>query len=322
MTAYGRAMSNMDKQAKIYVAGHTGLVGSAFVRALRGHGYDNLLLYTHKQLDLCNQAETDAFFRQEKPDYVIDAAAKVGGIRANSLAPADFFYENMQIEQNLIWSAYHSGVKKFLFLGSACMYPKECAQPMTEDELLTGVPEITNEGYALAKVCGSRLCSYLHQQYGADFISAIPANAYGKGDSFDPEQSHVIPALLLKYHNAKKHGEETVSLWGTGQAMREFIETDDLADAGLFLMEHYSGYAPVNVGTGEEISILELCQMIGEVTGFQGRIITDPSKPDGMMRRILDCSRLKNMGWQSKISLRSGLQKMYAGYLMDMKESR
>ncbi len=305
----------MDKNSKIYVAGHTGLVGSAFVRQLKSQGYTNLVLRTHQELDLLRQDEVECFFEKEKPDVVIDAAALVGGIKANSMAPADFFYVNMQIEQNLIWTAFKNKVKKFLFLGSACMYPKECSQPMKEDELLTGLPEITNEGYALAKVCGSRLCSYLYKQYGADFISAIPANAYGIGDNFDPEHSHVIPALLVKYTKARKNGDPSITLWGTGKALREFIDTDDMADAGIFLLNNYSGYEPVNIGTGEEISIMELSKMIKKITGYQGDIVTDPSKPDGMMRRLCDNSKINSLGWKSKIKLEDGITKLYKWYL-------
>lgn len=305
----------MEKEAKIYVAGHTGLVGSAFVRKLKESGYNNLVLKTHKELDLTDQKAVETFFESEKPEYVIDAAAKVGGIKANSEAPAEFFYENMQMEQNLIWSAFKNNVKKFLFLGSACMYPKECAQPMREEELLTGLPEITNEGYAIAKIGGSRLCSYINKQYGRAFISAVPANAYGIGDSFDPEHCHVIPALIMKYHKAKINGDKSVMLWGTGKALREFIYTDDMADAGIFLLENYDGEMPVNIGTGEEVSIFELSSMIKEMTGFEGNIVTDPTKPDGMMRRLCDSSRLHEMGWESKITLRKGLKMLYDWYL-------
>ena len=305
----------MEKNAKIYVAGHTGLVGSAFVRRLRAHGYENLVLRSHTELDLLRQADVERFFAEERPEYVIDAAAKVGGIKANSEAPADFFYVNMQIQQNLIWTAYKSGVKKFLFLGSACMYPKECPQPMKEEYLLTGLPEITNEGYALAKVCGSRLCSYINQQFGADFISAIPANAYGPGDNFDPQHSHVIPALLVKYHNARLDGAPAVSLWGTGRALREFIDTDDLADAGIFLLENYSSPEPINIGTGEEVSMLELARMIQDITGYQGDIVMDTSKPDGMMRRLCDSTKIHELGWKSSVSLRDGVEKLYRWYL-------
>ena len=310
----------MDQNAKIYVAGHTGLVGSAFVRKLREQGYHNLILRTHGELDLLDQAAVQSFFAQEQPEYVIDAAAKVGGIRANSEAPANFFYENMQMEQNLIWSAFQNHVKKFLFLGSACMYPKQCPQPMKEEMLLTGLPEITNEGYALAKVGAQRLCSYLHQQYGVDFITAIPANAYGIGDNFDPQHSHVIPALLVKYREAKRSNAPSVTLWGTGKALREFIDTDDLADAGIFLLNHYSGYEPVNIGTGEEVSILELSQMIKRITGFDGEIVTDPTKPDGMMRRLCDSSKIHELGWKSTLSLEQGIRKLYNWYLSNQND--
>lgn len=310
----------MDQNAKIYVAGHTGLVGSAFMRKLREQGYHNLVLRTHGELDLLDQAAVQSFFAQEQPEYVIDAAAKVGGIRANSEAPANFFYENMQMEQNLIWSAFQNHVKKFLFLGSACMYPKQCPQPMKEEMLLTGLPEITNEGYALAKVGGQRLCSYLHQQYGVDFITAIPANAYGIGDNFDPQHSHVIPALLVKYREAKRSNAPSVTLWGTGKALREFIDTDDLADAGIFLLNHYSGYEPVNIGTGEEVSILELSEMIKRITGFEGEIVTDPTKPDGMMRRLCDSSKIHELGWKSTLSLEQGIRKLYNWYLSNQND--
>lgn len=310
----------MEKNARIYVAGQTGLVGSAIVRKLRSEGYTNLLLPTHRELDLTEQKATNAFFEREQPEYVFDAAALVGGIKANSEAPADFFYVNMQIENNLLWAAHTYGVKKLLFLGSACMYPKECAQPMKEDELLTGLPEYTNEGYALAKICGSRLCGYLRRQYGDDFISAIPANTYGPDDSFDPEHSHVIPALILKYHNAKVNGDKTVELWGTGAAKREFIHVDDIADACLFLMEHYSEEAPINVGTGEEVTILELSKLIRDVVGFEGEIVCDPTKPDGMMRRIVDSGKLGQLGWRSSVTLNSGISEMYKNYLTAIAE--
>ncbi len=310
----------MDKNARIYIAGHTGLVGSAFVRKLRQKGYNNLIIKSHNELDLLNQAEVESFFYKERPEYVIDCAAKVGGIKANSAEPADFFYENMQIEQNLIWTAFKSNVKKFLFLGSACMYPKECVQPMKEEYLLTGLPEITNEGYALAKICGQRLCSYLNKQYGVDFITAIPANAYGIGDNFDPEHSHVIPALLIKYKNAKERDDEYISLWGTGKAKREFINTDDMADAGVFLLENYSGADPINIGTGEEVTIMELSQLIKKITGFEGQIRTDTTKPDGMMRRLCDSSKLHDLGWKSSISLEDGIKKLYEWYLQQIDE--
>lgn len=305
----------MRKDVKIYVAGHNGMVGSAFVRALQSQGYTNLILRTHRELDLTRQADVEAFFAAEKPEYVIDAAALVGGIRANSAAPADFFHINNAIQENLIWTSFQCGVNKLLFLGSACMYPRDCPQPMKEEYLLTGLPEYTNEGYALAKVCGCRLCTYLHRQYGADFITAIPANAYGPGDSFDPEHSHVIPALIRKCNEAKTAGAKEIEMWGTGRALREFIHTDDIASAGLFLMENYSGEMPVNVGTGEEFSMLELAKTICEVTGFKGEIALDSSKPDGMPRRICDSTRLHRMGWNAGITIQDGLERMYAEFL-------
>ena len=305
----------MDRTARIYVAGHTGLVGSAFVRQLRLQGYKNLILRTHSELELTDQNAVGNFIRSEKPDVVIDAAAKVGGIKANSEQMSEFYWINNQIQQNLIWSSFRNGVRKFLFLGSACMYPRECAQPMKEEEILTGLPEPTNEGYALAKIGGSRLCSYLFRQYGVDFISAVPANAYGIGDSFDLAHSHVIPALIRRFHEARENGFESVTLWGTGKALREFINTDDMADAGIFLLDHYSGDEPINIGTGEEVSMLGLAEKIKRITGFEGKILTDPIKPDGMMRRICDSSRIHALGWRSQISLDAGLRELYQWYL-------
>jgi len=305
----------MQPDDKIYVAGGNGLVGSAIVRQLRKQGYHHIVLRSHQKLELTRQADVECFFEAEKPDYVIDAAALVGGIRANAAAPADFLYINMQIQNNLIHAAFRQGVKKFLFLGSACMYPKFCEQPMREEFLLTGLPERTNEGYALAKVCGSRLCSYLYKQHGAPFISAIPANTYGVNDCFDPSNSHVIPALIMKYHRAKEEHLPSVELWGTGKPLREFIYADDIGDGCIFLLNHYEGEEPVNMGTGEEISMSDLSRLIGEVVGYQGEIVTDPSKPDGMMRRMLDSSRLLNMGWAPKVSLREGLTRLYQWYL-------
>lgn len=291
------------------------MVGSAIVRALRREGYTNLVTRTHQELDLCCQAAVEDFFEAEKPDYVFDAAALVGGIAANSKSPADFFYINMQMQNNLIWAAHTHKVRKLLFLGSACMYPRECGQPMEEERLLTGLPEYTNEGYALAKIGGSRLCSYLRRQYGDDFISAIPANAYGPGDSFDQEHAHVIPALMIKYEQAQKAGDTKVVLWGTGNAKREFIYVDDLANACLFLMEHYSSELPINIGTGEEVTILELSRMIKDIIGFDGQIICDPAKPDGMPRRIVDTGKLQRLGWRSTTDLREGLKKLWTWYL-------
>lgn len=305
----------MDRSSKIYIAGHTGLVGSALVKRFTEEGFRNLLLAAHSELELTNQAAVDAFFQAERPDYVITAAGLVGGIQANRTYMADFFAVNMAIAVNIIQAAHRCGVKKLLYLGSACMYPKDCPQPMREEALLAGPPEITNEGYALAKLCASRLCAYMRRQYGDDFISAVPANAYGRNDCFDPQQSHVIPALIMKYHQAKCAGEKSVELWGSGRALREFLHTEDLADACLFLMERYSDEMPVNIGSGEEVSMLELSRMVGETVGYQGETVLDPSKPDGMMRRMVDGSRLEQMGWKARIGLKSGLDMVYADYL-------
>ena len=304
----------MDKNAKIYVAGHTGLVGSSLVERLKAQGNTNLLLRTHEQLDLTRQQDTEAFFQRERPDYVLVAAAKVGGIRANSEAPADFFYQNMQIATNVLWSAFQNNVKKLLYLGSACMYPRLCEQPMQEENLLTGIPEPTNEAYALAKVGGCRFCSYLHRQYGAPFISAIPANAYGPNDSFDPLHSHVIPALIRKYHLAKVNQTPSVELWGSGKVLREFIFTDDLADGCLFLMDHYDSDQEINMGTGEEVSMWELSKLVAHVVGYEGETVCDPSKPDGMPRRMVDSTRLEQLGWWPRVSLEEGIARVYQVY--------
>lgn len=305
----------MNKNEKIYVAGHTGLVGSAFVRRLKEQGYTNIVTRTHKALELTDQSRVEEFFKSEKPDVVIDAAAKVGGIKANSEHMAEFYYINTQIQNNLIWSAFQNGTKHFLFLGSACMYPTSCDQPMQEEQLLTGVPEPTNEGYALAKIGGSRLCTYLNRQYGVNYISAIPANAYGLGDSFDINNSHVIPALLRRFHEAKESGLASVQLWGTGKVLREFINTEDLADAGIFLLNNYNGALPINIGTGEEVTMLELAKIIKKIVGFDGEITTDPTKPDGMYRRLCDNSKLSELGWKSRIDLKTGLKNLYNWYL-------
>lgn len=309
----------MNKEDKIYVAGHTGLVGSAIVRKLQQEGYVNLLLKTHQELDLTCQTMVDKFFQTEQPQYVIIAAGLVGGIKANSQFPADFFSVNMAIANNVILAAKDYSVKKLLYLGSACMYPKECAQPMKEESLLTGTPEITNEGYALAKICGSRLCSYMREQHGVDFISAIPANAYGPGDHFDLKKSHVIPALIMKYHQAKEKNFHQIDLWGTGTPLREFIHTDDLADACIFLMNHYSDIMPINIGVGHEISIWGLASLIKEIVGFHGEIVCDPTKPDGMMRRVVDSTRIHKLGWTHKIDLKKGLECLYQEYLSKTK---
>ncbi len=310
----------MRKDDKIYVAGHTGLVGSAFIRQLNAKGYNNLVLRTHDELELTDQALVEEFFLAEKPDVVIDAAAKVGGIKANSEQMAEFYYENNQIQQNLIWSAFKNGTRQFLFLGSACMYPTSCEQPMTEEEILTGLPEPTNEGYALAKIGGSRLCSYLYRQYGVNYISAIPANAYGIGDSFDLAHSHVIPALIRRFYEARISGAESVTLWGSGKALREFINTDDMADAGIFLLNNYCSDQPINIGTGEEVSMFELAEIVKRITGFDGQILTDPTKPDGMMRRLCDSTKIHELGWESTKTLETGLKELFSWYLSSLEE--
>lgn len=310
----------MNTDSKIYVAGHEGLVGSAIVCRLKKAGYHNLLLRTHAQLDLTRQEAVETFFAQERPDYVFVAAGLVGGIKANSESPMDFFYVNMSIANNVLWSAYNAKVKKLLYLGSACMYPANCPQPMHEEDLLSGPPEVTNEGYALAKLSGCRLCSYFQKQYGAGFISAIPANAYGLNDCFDEKQSHVIPALLMKFHKAKTERLPQVELWGSGRALREFLYTEDLADGCLFLMEHYNKPESINMGSGEEVSMLQLAEIIRAVVGYEGKITCDPSRPDGMARRMVDSGRINQLGWRATTSLRAGLEKVYQWYLEQEKK--
>lgn len=304
----------LDRTKKIYVAGHRGLVGSALVRKLQAEGFTNILTRTHKELDLTRQADVEAFFEQEKPAYVILAAAKVGGIYANDTYPADFIMKNLQIECNVIDAAYKNGVEKLLFLGSSCIYPRECPQPIKEEYLLSGYLEKTNEAYALAKIAGLKMCAFYNQQYGTDYISVMPCNLYGINDNFSPENSHVIPALMRKFHEAKLNNEKTVTVWGSGTPLREFLNVDDLADACLYLMDHYKGNEFFNVGYGEEVTILELAEMVKKVTGYQGEIVLDPSKPDGTPRKLTDISRLKAMGWQPKITLEEGLKQTYEWY--------
>ena len=304
----------LDRTKKIYVAGHRGLVGSALVRKLQAEGFTNILTRTHKELDLTRQADVEAFFEQEKPAYVILAAAKVGGIYANDTYPADFIMKNLQIECNVIDAAYKNGVEKLLFLGSSCIYPRECPQPIKEEYLLSGYLEKTNEAYALAKIAGLKMCAFYNQQYGTDYISVMPCNLYGINDNFSPENSHVLPALMRKFHEAKLNNEKTVTVWGSGTPLREFLNVDDLADACLYLMDHYKGNEFFNVGYGEEVTILELAEMLKKVTGYQGEIVLDPSKPDGTPRKLTDISRLKAMGWQPKITLEEGLKQTYEWY--------
>lgn len=305
----------MNKDSKIYVAGHRGLVGSAIVRNLEERGYTNIIYRTHKELDLTRQVEVEKFFEEEKPEYVFLAAAKVGGIHANNTRPAEFIYDNLMIESNIIHSAYKFGVKKLLFLGSSCIYPKFANQPIKEEYLLTGELEPTNEAYAIAKITGIELCKFYRKQYGCDFISAMPTNLYGINDNFDLETSHVLPALIRKFHEAKINNQEEVVMWGTGKPLREFMYVDDLADALIHLMLNYSDEIHVNMGTGKDLSIGELAQIVKEVVGYEGKIVNDLSKPDGTPRKLLDVSRLEVTGWKYKTELREGIEKVYKWYL-------
>ena len=304
----------MDTHAKVYVAGHNGLVGSAIIRALQDRGFDNLVLRSSQELDLRRQQAVDAFFAAEKPDYVFLAAAKVGGIHANNTYRAEFLYDNLMIEANVIHSAYQHQVNKLLFLGSSCIYPKLCSQPMKEEYLLTGCLEPTNEPYAIAKIAGLKLCENYARQYGVNFISAMPTNLYGINDNFDLANSHVLPALMRKFHEAKANNAPTVTIWGTGTPLREFLYVDDLADALLFLMDHYDEPDFLNVGTGQEISIKELALTLKAVVGYEGTLTFDASKPDGTPRKLLDVSRLNTAGWQAETQLKEGIEKTYAWF--------
>jgi GDP-L-fucose synthase len=299
----------------IYVAGHRGMVGSALVRLLRERGFTNLLLRTRAELDLCDRNAVTDFYTKHRPEYVFLAAAKVGGIWANNNHPVEFLSENLQIELNLINGAHAVGVKKLLFLGSSCIYPKFAPQPMTEDALLTGSLEPTNEAYALAKICGIRLCQAYARQYGANYISAQPTNLYGPEDNFDLETSHVLPALIHKFALAREKSATSISLWGTGKAYREFLHVDDLAQACLFLMENYNSPELINIGCGHDITIRDLAELIGIVTGFTGQIEWDATKPDGTPRKLLDVSKLTKLGWQSQISLEQGIRATYQWWL-------
>jgi len=304
----------MEKTAKIYVAGHRGLVGSAIMRSLESQGYNNIVVRTHSEMDLRNQEQVNRFFDQEKPDYVFLAAAKVGGILANSQAPADFCYDNLLISANVVHAAYEHNVKKLLFLGSSCIYPKMAPQPIKEEYLLTGALEPTNEGYALAKISGMQLCKFYRRQYGCDFISAMPTNLYGINDNFDLTSSHVLPAMIRKFHEAKIENKPEVVLWGTGKVLREFLFVDDLADALVHLMNHYSAESHVNIGTGEDLSIHDLALIVKEVVGYQGNIVYDSSKPDGTPRKLLDVSLLHSTGWHHKVNLQQGIEIVYNWY--------
>ncbi|MBI5409320.1 MAG: GDP-L-fucose synthase [Nitrospirae bacterium] len=305
----------MEKHSKIYIAGHRGLVGSSMMRKLRLEGYSNLVVRTRSELDLTRQIEVGNFFKDEKPEYVFLAAAKVGGIHANNTYPAEFIYDNIILQSNIIHSAYKSGVTKLLFLGSSCIYPKFAPQPMKEEHLLTGTLEPTNEPYAIAKIAGIKMCQSYNRQYGTKFISVMPTNLYGFNDNFDLETSHVLPALIRKFHDAKISGHDSVTLWGTGSPRREFLHVDDLADACVFLMRNYEGSEIVNIGSGEDITIKELAELVKQIVGFKGEIIWDKTKPDGAPRKLLDISKIKALGWQPKIGLSEGIKTTYEWYV-------
>lgn len=308
----------MEQQSKIFVAGHRGLVGSAIVRRLNAGGYGNFLLRTREELDLRDQHSVFDFFSKERPEYVFLAAAKVGGILANKERRAEFIYDNLQIQNNVIHASYNVGVRKLLFLGSSCIYPKLCPQPIREEYLLTGSLEETNDAYAIAKIAGIKMCQGYNEQYGVNFISVMPTNLYGPGDNFDLRSSHVLPAMIRKFHDAKSSNLQAVSLWGSGSPRREFLYVDDLADAVVFLMNKYSGSEVVNIGFGTDITIRELSDMIREVVGFHGEVIWDTEKPDGTPRKLLDSTRLQNLGWTPKTSLLDGIRLTYQWYVRNL----
>ena len=305
----------MNQDSKIYVAGHRGMVGSAIVRELQRQGYDNIVVRTHCELDLCRQEQVEAFFAEEKPEYVFLAAAKVGGIVANQNAPADFMYDNMMIAMNVIHSAWKNGCKKVEFLGSSCIYPRMAPQPMPESCLLTSELEKTNEAYALAKISGLKYCEYLNRQYGTDFISVMPTNLYGPNDNYHPKNSHVLPAFIRRFHEAKMAGLKEVTCWGDGSPLREFLYVDDLADLCVFLMNHYSGNETVNAGTGKELTIKQLAELVAKIVGYKGKIKWDATKPNGTPRKLLDVGKAKQLGWSYKTELEEGIRLAYEDYL-------
>lgn len=305
----------MDKNSKIYVAGHNGMVGSAVMRCLQREGYTNIIVRSHSELDLCNQQETCEFFDREKPEYVFLVAARVGGIDANNEYKAEFLYENAMIELNVINAAYKNGCKKLLFVGTACVYPKNSIQPIKESELLKSELENTTEGYALAKIVGMKYCEFLHRQYGVEFISVTPTNIYGEGDNYHPSWSHVVPGMLRRFHEAKINENESVVCWGDGTALRDYLYVDDLASLCVFLMNNYSDSETVNAGTGKEISVKELAETISKVVGYNGRIEWDKSKPNGMRRKLLDVSKAEKLGWKSSVDLESGIRLAYKDFL-------
>ena len=305
----------MELNSKIYVAGHRGMVGSAIVRELQRQGYNNLVFRSHRELDLTQQADVEAFFDAERPEYVFHPAGKVGGIIANQKALADFMYENMMMEMNVIHAAWKTGVKKLEFLGSSCIYPRMAPQPMEESCLLTGELEKTNEGYALAKISGLKYCEFLNKQYGTDFISVMPTNLYGPNDNYHPEHSHVLPALIRRFHEAKVEGKECVTCWGDGSPLREFLYVDDLANLCVFLMNNYSGDETVNAGTGKELTIKELTELVAKVVGYNGKIEWDTTRPNGTPRKLLDVSKATNLGWKYKTELEEGIKLAYNDFL-------
>ncbi len=325
----------MEKESKIFVAGHKGMVGSAICRKLAQKGFGNVVVRTHSELDLARQEQVELFFEQERPEYVFLAAAKVGGILANSTRPAEFIYENLQIQNNVIHSAHKAGARKLLFLGSSCIYPRDCPQPMKEEYLLGGGLEKTNEAYAVAKIAGIKTCQYYHEQYGDDFISVMPTNLYGPNDNFDLESSHVLPALLRKFHEAREKWDASpeseregicVTIWGSGSPLREFLHVDDMAEACIFVMDNInsaalygSGISHLNIGTGKDISIARLAETVGKVAGFEGRIVYDPEKPDGTPRKLLDVSRLAGFGWKYEIGLGEGIERTYEWFRENVK---
>lgn len=305
----------MSKDARIYVAGHRGMVGSAIVRRLRNGGYGNIITRTHGELDLTNQLAVSEFMQRERPDHIVLAAAKVGGIQANNIYRAEFIYQNLMMEANIIHSAWQAGVKNLLFLGSSCIYPRDCAQPIKEEYLLTGPLEPTNEPYAIAKIAGIKLCESYNRQYGTHYVSVMPTNLYGPNDSYDLENSHVLPALIRKAHEAKQRGSTELVVWGSGKPMREFLFVDDLADACVFLMEQGESEGLFNIGTGEDVTIRELAETVMSVVGFEGNITFDANKPDGTPRKLLNVERLRTLGWQASTSLRDGIAIAYADFL-------
>lgn len=307
---------------KIYVAGHRGLVGSAIVRSLNRQGYDNVIGRTHKELDLTDQAAVRGFFEQERPDVVVLAAAKVGGINANNTTPAEFAYENLQIQCNVIKCCHDYHVKKLLFLGSTCIYPRMAPQPIPESALLTGPLEETNEAYAIAKIAGLEMCKFFKRQYGDDFISCMPTNLYGPYDNYELQGSHVMPAMIRKFHEAKVNGAPTVELWGTGSPLREFLYVDDMADACVYLLEHYSGEQHVNIGTGKELTIAELAQIVKRTVGYQGEIVWNAQMPDGTPRKLTDVSKLHSLGWHHKVDLEEGVALAYEWFVQNEQSAR